>query len=96
MPDNIFAPLLGRFPGWQCWQGVSGILYARKLKSSPPVIVRSATAEELADRMSLADAPTLEVREKSESPLSRLSIPGQRRASEGAPEVPITPRWPQP
>ena len=35
-------------PGWYAWAGVGGILYARRLKSSPPIVVRAATAEELA------------------------------------------------
>ena len=31
-------------PGWYAWAGVGGILYARRLKSSPPIVVRAATA----------------------------------------------------
>jgi hypothetical protein len=42
------AALRGRFPGWQAWRGVSGLLYARRLRTSPPVIVRAATADALA------------------------------------------------
>lgn len=42
------AALRGRFPGWQAWRGVSGVLYARRLRASPPVIVRGATADDLA------------------------------------------------
>ena len=45
------AALRGRFPGWQAWRGVSGLLYARRLQTSPPVIVRAATAGELAARI---------------------------------------------
>jgi hypothetical protein len=43
--------LRGRFPGWQAWRGVSGLLYARRLRTSPPVIVRAATAADLAARI---------------------------------------------
>jgi hypothetical protein len=47
-PDPL-APLRGKLPrGWEAWTGVGGILYARWRKTSPPVVVRAATAEELA------------------------------------------------
>jgi hypothetical protein len=45
------AALQGRFPGWQAWRGVSGLLYARRLRTSPPVIVRAATADDLAAKI---------------------------------------------
>jgi hypothetical protein len=37
--------------GWECWTGVGGILYARRRKSTPPVVLRAATADELADKI---------------------------------------------
>jgi hypothetical protein len=45
------ASLYGRFPAWEAWVGVGGILYARRRKSSPPVVFRAATAEELAAKI---------------------------------------------
>jgi len=45
------APLYGKFPGWECWVGVGGLLYARWRKSSPPVVFRAATAEGLAAKI---------------------------------------------
>jgi hypothetical protein len=45
------AVLRGKFPGWQAWRGVSGLLYARRLRTSPPVIVRAATADDLAAKI---------------------------------------------
>jgi hypothetical protein len=45
------AALRGRFPGWQAWRGVSGLLYARRLRTSPPVIVRATTADDLAAKI---------------------------------------------
>ena len=45
------AALRGRFPGWEAWRGVSGLLYARRLRTSPPVIVRAATADDLAAKI---------------------------------------------
>jgi hypothetical protein len=45
------AALRSRFPGWQAWRGVSGLLYARRLRTSPPVIVRAATTDDLAAKI---------------------------------------------
>ena len=45
------APLYGKFPRWEAWVGIGGILYARRRKSSPPVVFRAATAEELAAKI---------------------------------------------
>jgi hypothetical protein len=37
-------------PGWQCWEGtIAGVLYARRLMSSPPRVVRATTAAALAE-----------------------------------------------
>jgi len=49
-PDPL-AALRGKFPGWQAWRGISGLLYARRLRTSPPVIIRAATAGELATKI---------------------------------------------
>jgi hypothetical protein len=47
-PDPL-APLRGKLPrGWEAWTGVGGILYARRRKTSPPVVFRSASAGDLA------------------------------------------------
>jgi hypothetical protein len=47
--------LYGTLPrGWECWVGVGGILYARLRRSSPPIVVRAATAEELAAKVAEA------------------------------------------
>jgi hypothetical protein len=46
------APLYGKLPrGWEAWVGICGLLYARRRKSSPPVVFRAATAEELAAKI---------------------------------------------
>ena len=48
-PDPL-APLRGKLPrGWEAWMGVTGTLYARWKRSSPPIVVRADTAEELAE-----------------------------------------------
>jgi hypothetical protein len=59
MPDPVtpdpLRSLYGTLPrGWEAWRGVGGILYARLRKSSPPIVVRAATAEELAAKVAEA------------------------------------------
>ena len=50
------APLYGRFPGWECWTGVGGMLYARLRRSTPPVVFRAPTADELAAKITQFEA----------------------------------------
>ena len=47
-PHDPLAVLRGQFPGWECWRGVSGILYVRRRMTSPPVVLRDVTGEGLA------------------------------------------------
>jgi hypothetical protein len=43
--------------GWQCWPGViPPLVYARRPRSSPPVVVRAATPEALAEAIERAEA----------------------------------------
>ena len=39
------------FPGWHVWQGVAGMWYARRLKSSPPVEFRAHNLTALRERI---------------------------------------------
>ena len=43
-------------PRWRCWEGVSGLLYARLLRSSPAVVVRAGDPTELHDSIQRAEA----------------------------------------
>lgn len=43
-------------PGWQCWPGVIPLVYARRPRSSPPMVVRAATPEALAEAIERAEA----------------------------------------
>jgi hypothetical protein len=47
-PQDALAALRGQFPWWETWIGISGLRYARRRKTSPPVVFRSDTAEGLA------------------------------------------------
>lgn len=35
------------FPGWEAWAGVVSLLYARRPRSTPPLVVRSPTLDGL-------------------------------------------------
>ncbi len=35
------------FPHWHVWRGVCGLVYARRPRTSPPLVVRAASAVEL-------------------------------------------------
>lgn len=50
-PPSPLAPLYGKFPHWEAWIGIGGLLYARRRKSSPPIVFRAVTAEELAAKI---------------------------------------------
>jgi hypothetical protein len=40
------------FPGWRVWLGISSLWYARRVLSSPPVILRAETLNELREAIS--------------------------------------------
>ena len=42
--------------GWETWGGVGGVLYARRPKSSPPMVVRAASPRALAEAIERAEA----------------------------------------
>jgi hypothetical protein len=37
------------FPQWEIWTGISGLVYARRLLSSPPAVVRAEDPQDLID-----------------------------------------------
>jgi hypothetical protein len=43
--------------GWHCWQGVTGLLYARRPKSSPPKVARAADVDALREAIRAQQAP---------------------------------------
>jgi hypothetical protein len=50
VPD-WWRPYTAEFPHWHVWCGVSGLLYARRPLSSPPVVVRATDVEDLRDQI---------------------------------------------
>jgi hypothetical protein len=54
----VFGPALpalddvrAEFPGWHCWEGVGGRLYASLRKSSPPLVVGAMSTLMLRQRI---------------------------------------------
>ena len=43
------------YPGWSCWPGVINLLYARRARSSPPMVVRSTTLDGLREAIVRAE-----------------------------------------
>jgi hypothetical protein len=39
------------FPHWEVWQGIAGLVYARRLLSSPPIVVRAEDPRDLIDQI---------------------------------------------
>jgi hypothetical protein len=39
------------FPGWRVWSGISGLVYGRKLLTSPPVVIRAEDPTDLRDQI---------------------------------------------
>ena len=45
------------YPGWQAWPAVlGGLVYARRLQTSPPLVVRAVTTDELRQAIETAEA----------------------------------------
>jgi hypothetical protein len=38
-----------QFPAWEVWKGISGLVYARRVLSSPPMVVRAEDPRDLID-----------------------------------------------
>jgi hypothetical protein len=49
------AEIARDYPAWRAWPGtVAGVLYARRPRTSPPLVVRAATTDQL--RQAIEDA----------------------------------------
>ncbi len=44
------------YPGWHAWPGVlAGVVYARRPRASPPLVVRAVTVDELRQAIEAAE-----------------------------------------
>ena len=53
VPD--WWPYAAEFPHWHVWRGVCGQFYARRLRTSPPIVVRGENAVDLPDKIRQAE-----------------------------------------
>jgi hypothetical protein len=53
VPD--WWPYAAEFPRWHVWRGVSGLVYARRPRTSPPLVVRGEDAVDLRDQIRRAE-----------------------------------------
>ena len=53
MPARL--PIARDYPAWRAWPGtIAGVLYARRPRTSPPLVVRATTTDQL--RLAIEDA----------------------------------------
>ncbi len=48
-------PYAPEFPYWHVWRGVAGLLYASRMRSSPPKVVRAKDPADLREQIMLVD-----------------------------------------
>jgi hypothetical protein len=53
VPD--WWPYTAEFPHWHVWRGVCGLVYARRPRTSPPLVVRGEDAVDLRDQIRRAE-----------------------------------------
>jgi hypothetical protein len=52
---SALAVIEREYPCWRTWAGVAGLLYARRPRSSPPMVVRSVSLAGLRAEIELAE-----------------------------------------
>ncbi len=50
-PEPALDDVRAMFPHWEVWTGIAGLVYARKLLSSPPIVVRAEDPRDLIDQI---------------------------------------------
>ena len=53
VPD--WWPYAAEFPHWHVWRGVSGLVYARRPRTSPPIVVRGEDTKDLRTQIRQAE-----------------------------------------
>ena len=56
IPD--WWPYAAEFPHWHVWRGVSGLVYARRPRTSPPLVVRADNPADLLAQIRRAEDKT--------------------------------------
>jgi hypothetical protein len=55
MAELTLSDVQDRHPRWHAWTGVTGILYARRPRTSPPRVVRGSSPAELDEAITRDD-----------------------------------------
>ena len=53
--ERALAEMARDYPGWETWPGVSVLVYARRPRTSPPLVVRATTTGELRQAIESAE-----------------------------------------
>ena len=54
---HALAEIARDYPGWETWKGaLAGVVYARRPRSSPPMVVRAITTDALRQAIEGAEA----------------------------------------
>jgi hypothetical protein len=54
---NALAQVDRDYPGWHAWPGtLASLVYARRPRTSPPLVVRAASVDQLRDQIEAAEA----------------------------------------
>lgn len=54
---RALAEIARDYPGWETWKGaLAGVIYARRPRTSPPLVVRAITTAELRQAIEGAEA----------------------------------------
>jgi hypothetical protein len=56
VPD--WWPYAAEFPQWHVWRGVSGLVYARRPRTSPPIVVRGEDPMDVRDQIGRVEGRT--------------------------------------
>ncbi len=56
IPD--WWPYAAQFPQWHVWRGVCGLVYARRPRTSPPLVVRADNPADLLTQIRRAEGKT--------------------------------------
>lgn len=51
MPEPTLDDVAAEFPAWHLWRGIAGLCYARRMLSSPPVVLRAEDPTDLRDQI---------------------------------------------
>jgi hypothetical protein len=53
---RALAEIARDYPGWEAWKGVlAGVVYARRSRTSPPLVVRAVTTTKLRQAIEAAE-----------------------------------------